>query len=156
MILVNDRQCPGMSGVVRTVAPPVEVVVHNHDRIVVVAQWAPAVVMVSPIPMDPSGPPVGCGDPVPTKVNSPVPSSVVGHTPSPRIIRNPIPSDDRIPDPPAVVVRPPGIMMDSGDPDITIRPFINPVSVISQLCFILIQLRGKISSPDAPVLESIA
>jgi len=54
----------------------------------------------------------------------------MGNTPSPRVIRHPIPTNNRIPDPSSVKIGPPFGMINIRNPDMPIRPFINPTAII--------------------------
>jgi hypothetical protein len=92
-------------------------------------------------------------NPVPTQTQSPLPSPVVINTPSPRLIGNPCPAHERIPDPSSIIIRPPILIIDRGNPDIAIGLFIPPPSAVSQLNFIILEFRGKVSSGDGTLIE---
>jgi hypothetical protein len=62
--------------------------------------------------------------------------------PPPRIIGDPVPTDKGIPDPSSVIVRSPRIMINTGNPDMSIRPFVNPSSIRIQFFFVFIEFGG--------------
>jgi len=133
-----------MGWIMATIMPPIKVIVHDHNRMSVITQRTPPDIMGAPAPVNPGWPPNSGRDPVPTEIPSPVPSSVMCDTPSPGIVRHPGPSDKRIPAPSSVVIRPPIMIDNIRNPDISVRPLVNPTAVISQLVLVLIQLRRKI------------
>jgi hypothetical protein len=63
-------------------------------------------------------------------------------TPSPRVIGDPVPTNKRKPDPSSVIIWPPHIMRNTGNPNMSVRPFVNPSSMKSQLFFVFIEFCG--------------
>jgi hypothetical protein len=59
--------------------------------------------------------------------------------PPPRIIGDPVPTDKGKPDPSSVMIRPPYIMRNTGNPNMSVGPFVDPSSMISQLFFVFIE-----------------
>jgi len=53
------------------------------------------------------------------------------NTPSPWLIGNPCPTDDRIPDPSSIIIWPPVMIIDRGNPDMAIGLLIHPASAVS-------------------------
>jgi len=131
----------------------IKIVVDDDHRISIIAQRTPADIIVTPVPMNPSRTPNSMRNPVPTQAQPPVPSAVVVNSPSPRLVGNPIPANKRIPVPSSIIVRPPIAVIDIGNPDIAIGLFVDPASVVSQLNFVFVELRGKVSAADDSLLE---
>ncbi len=144
-----------MKGIVLIVIPPVEVIVDDDHRAVIVAQGAPANIVISVIPVNPGWSPVSGGNPIPSQAETPVPTAVMGYTPSPRLIGNPCPSANWIPYPSSVVIGPPGVVVNIGNPNITVWPLIGPTAVIIQLRLILIQFNRQITASHISVLEHV-
>jgi hypothetical protein len=76
--------------------------------------------------------------------------------PSPARIRNPGPATDRIPQPSSIVIRPPGVMVNMGHPDITVRGLIGPITVSGEFRFIFIKLGGEIRFLNGPIVKNIS
>jgi hypothetical protein len=144
LVFMNDGESPRVAGVIRAVIAIIEIIIDHDTRIVIPTEGTPAAVIVAPIPIDPARSPNSRGNPIPTHAQPPAPTAIVISTPAPGLRGNPGPPADRIPEPAAVVIRPPVGMVNMGNPDIAIRPFIGPVSVLGQLVFIRIKLRGQI------------
>jgi hypothetical protein len=128
-----------MERIILIVITPIKIVVDDDHRTVIVTQRAPPDIVISAIPMDPGRSPVPGGDPIPSQAKSPMPATVVRNAPAPRFIRNPCPAANRIPGPSPVIIRAPGVVIDTGNPNITVRPLVCPTAVIIQLSLILIQ-----------------
>ena len=141
---MHDSQRPGPAGIIRAVVTVIEVVVEDDHGPVVPAQRTPADIIISRVPVDPRGSPVGLRNPVPAQAQSPVPAAVMISAPAPGLIGNPVPAAIRIPEPAPVMVRPPVIVIDMGNPDISERPLVGPVAVGSQLVFVVVELRRKV------------
>ena len=155
LILVDDRQGTGSGRVVRPVPAVIEVVIDDDHRPVVPAQGRPAAVVIAPIPVHPAGAPVTLGDPVPAQAQSPVPAPVVIGAPAPRLIGDPAPAASGIPEPAAVIIGPPVVIVNAGDPDISIGPFIDPATVLGKLVFVVFELGGKIAFGDVLAVEGV-
>ncbi len=133
-----------MGGIMAPMIPSVKVIVHDHNRTAVVTQRTPADIIRVPVPVDPGRAPDSGGNPVPAEIPSPVPPSVMADTPSPGIVRHPGPSDKRIPGPPSVMIRTPNMMDHIRNPNISVRPLVNPTAIICQFFLVFIQFRRKI------------
>jgi hypothetical protein len=142
-----------MGRIVRVIMPTIEAIVDNKDRPIVIAQRTPSDIINSMIPVYPSRPPTPGWDPIPTQATSPVPAAVMGNTPSPWLIRTPCPTTNRIPDPSPMVIGSPCGMVNIGDPNIPIGPFVHPFAVVIQLGLVFIQLDRQITRPHISVVE---
>lgn len=145
LVLVDNRQGTGPARVVGAVIAIIEVVVDEDHRAIVPAQGGPTVIIMTPVPMHPGGTPGMMGDPVPAEAQPPVPAAVMGGTPAPGFVGNPGPTAERIPGPAAVVVGAPIIYINIGNPDIAVRPLVNPTAVISEFVFVILEVRGEIA-----------
>jgi hypothetical protein len=144
-----------MNGVIRVIVPTIEAIIDNNHRAVVIAQRAPTDIIVSVIPVHPGWPPSSGRDPVPSQVNSPMPSAVVRNTPAPWFIGAPCPSTNGIPDPSSMVIGPPGVVVDIGNPNVSIGPLIHPSAIVGQFGFIFMHFSRQILCPHIPVVEDI-
>jgi hypothetical protein len=142
-----------MGRIIAAVVMSVKIVVDDDHRISVITQRAPAHIIVPPVPMNPGRAPNAMRYPVPAQAQPPVPSAIVVNTPSPRFVGNPCPARKRIPDPSPIIVGPPVAIRNVGSPDIAIRLFIDPASAASQLNFVILEFRGKVSSADGALVE---
>jgi hypothetical protein len=158
LVSVDDDQAPRIAGEIIAVVAVMEIVVDEDGRTVVVAQSAPAEVVISMIPMNPGRAPTPMivGYPVPAQAKSPAPSAVMGCAPAPRLVRNPGPADDRIPDPAAVVIRPPIVIADRRNPDIAIRSFVGPAAVARQLVLVIGIILRKVGLCQALRVDRVA
>lgn len=145
LVLVDNSQSPGTGGVVGPIIAVVKIVVDDYNRAVIPAERAPADVIISMIPVDPSRSPMIGGDPVPAQSQPPMPSAVMVNTPAPGLIRNPGPADDRIPEPSSVIIGPPIRIIRGGHPDVPVRPFVDPIPIGGELIFVVIELGGQIA-----------
>jgi len=75
--------------------------------------------------------------------------------PTPGLVRNPVPAAAGIPEPPAIIIGPPIRIIDRGDPNISVRPFIDPIAVGSELVFVVLELGGQITFRDILIFEGI-
>lgn len=145
LIPAYDCQGAGVRRIIIMVITIVEIVIEDDDGPVMPAQRAPAVIIVSPVPMHPGRTPGVVRNPVPAQAQPPVPSSIMVCAPAPRFIRNPVPAAKRIPDPAAVIIGPPIRGDDIRNPDIAIRPFIGPGAVGVEFILVILELGGKIA-----------
>jgi len=155
LIPADHRQSPRMGGVITVPVAVIKPVVHDDHGMVGVAEWTPAHIIVIPVPVNPGRAPVDPGNPVPTEVEPPVPTSVVRGAPSPGFRRDPGPSEDRIPDPPSVIIRPPVLLNGPGNPDIAVRPLVDPAAGVVQFLLIFRDVRGQIGRNGFPAEEII-
>jgi hypothetical protein len=150
MVAADDRHGPVMGGEIAVVVAVVKAVVDKQSGAVVPSQGAPADVVAIPPPVHPGRTPVAPGDPVPAEAETPVPAAVMVDRPAPRLGRDPGPADDGVPGPTAVVIGPPIIIRrDVGDPDVAIRPFVDPLAVLVKLLFVIAHV-GREVLPLAP------
>jgi hypothetical protein len=84
------------------------------------------------------------GDPVPAEAEAPMPAAVVVDGPAPGLRGDPVPADDGIPDPAAVKVGAPVGVGDVRNPDISVGPFIDPLTVLVELFFVLLEVGRKV------------
>jgi hypothetical protein len=133
----------------------VKIVIDDNNRMVVPAERAPAEIIISMIPVDPSRAPMIGWNPVPAQSQPPMPSSVMVSAPAPRLIRNPVPAAAGVPGPPSIIIRPPIRIIDRGDPDISIRPFIDPIAVGGEFIFVVLELGRQIAFRNILILERI-
>jgi hypothetical protein len=133
-----------MRGIETIVMTVVKMIVDEQDRPVVPAEGAPADVIVVPPPMDPGRAPLMPGDPVPPEAEAPVPAAVVVDRPAPGLRGYPGPADDGVPDPAAVEVRPPVDGGNAGDPDIPVAALVDPLAILVELLFILLDLGREV------------
>jgi hypothetical protein len=155
LVFADNSQSPGFGGVMGPIIAIVKIVVDDNNRMVVPAKRAPADIIIAMIPVDPARSPMIGGNPVPAQSQPPVPSSVVVSAPTPGLIGNPVPATAGVPDPPSIVIRPPIRIIDRGNPDISIRPFIGPVAIRGELVFVVLKLGGQIALRDILILERI-
>jgi hypothetical protein len=127
----------------------VKVIVDEQDRPVIPAEGAPADVVVVPPPVNPGRAPVMPGDPVPAQPEAPMPAAIVVDRPAPGLRGYPGPADDGVPDPAAVEVRPPVDVGNPGDPDVPVAALIDPLAVLVELLFILLDLGREILASAA-------
>jgi hypothetical protein len=156
LVFADNGQGPGVGGVMGPIIPVVKIIVGEDHGTVIPAQRAPADIIIVVIPVDPTGPPVISGNPVPAHSHSPMPSPIVASHPTPGLISDPVPAAVVVPDPPSVIVGPPILIINDRNPDISVRPFINPVAVIGELGFIVLKLRRQIAFRDILILQRIA
>jgi len=128
-----------VNGIISVIIPAIKSVVDDDSWIVIVTQRAPGYIVIPTMPMYPGRSPISGRYPIPAKTDSPVPTAIMGNAPSPGLIRDPSPSTDGIPDPPALIIRSPRVMVDIGNPDISIGTLVHPTAVIGQFGLILIQ-----------------
>jgi hypothetical protein len=76
--------------------------------------------------------------------------------PSPARIGYPGPTANRIPHPSSIVIRPPGVVINIRDPDITVRGLISPTTVGVKFRFIFIEFGGEIRFLNGPEMENIS
>jgi hypothetical protein len=156
LVLVDNSQSPRTSGVIGSMIPVIKIVVDDNNRVVVPAKRAPADIIISPIPVDPSRSPMIGGDPVPAQSQPPMPPAVMINTPAPGLIRNPGPADDGIPDPSSVIIGPPiRIIIHGGHPNVPVRPLVGPVAIGGELIFVVLELGGQIALRDILILQRI-
>jgi hypothetical protein len=151
---VDHGQGTGVDRIIRVAVAVIEMVIDDDDRAVIIAEGAPAHVIMIIIPVDPGRAPVGPRDPIPAQVRPPVPPAVMGGAPAPGFRGDPGPTDDGIPGPSAEIVRPPIDVIDIGDPDISVGLFIGPAAVIAQF-FLIFGDAGRQVSGGAPPGEEI-
>jgi hypothetical protein len=158
LVPVDDDQASRVAGEIIAVVAVIEMVVEDDGRTVIVAQSAPAVVVISMVPMNPGRAPTPMilGNPVPAEAKPPAPSAVMGCAPAPWLVRNPGPADDRIPDPAAVVIGPPIVVADRRNPDIAVRSFVGPAAVARQLVLVIGVIHGKVGLCQAPGEDRVA
>jgi len=155
LVPVDDRQSVGPARVAGAVVAVVKVIVVDDHRVVVPAKRSPAAIVVAPVPMHPGGTPGVMGDPVPAETQPPVPAAVMVGAPAPGLVRYPGPAADRIPGPAAVVVGAPIICICTGNPDIAVGLFIDPAAVLSELVFVILEVRGKIALRNILAVEGV-
>jgi hypothetical protein len=76
--------------------------------------------------------------------------------PTPTCIGDPGPTADWIPQPSSIVIRPPGLVVNTRNPDITIRGLISPTTIGGKLGFIFIEFRGEIRFLNSPEMKIIS
>jgi hypothetical protein len=158
LVSVDNDQAPGVGGEIISVIAIIEMIVKDNGRTVVVAQRAPAIMVISMVPMDPSRTPTPMilGNPIPAKAHSPAPAAVMIRAPAPWLIRNPCPADDGVPDPAPIVIRPPIIIANRRNPDIAVGGFISPAAVARQLGLVIAVILGEICPRHALRVKRIA
>ena len=140
------------------VMPSVEMVVDDDDRVIPIAEGAPADVIVMIVPVNPSRPPRPAmhRNPIPTQAVAPAPPAVMRGAPAPGLGGHPRPADDRIPGPAAVIIRPPAGVVNRRHPNIAVVGLVAPPAVVRQLIVIVGIIRGQISPAQAPGVQCIA
>jgi hypothetical protein len=168
LVPVDNDQAPGVGGKIISVVAIIEMIVKDNGRTVVVAQSAPAIMVISMVPMDPSRTPTPMimGNPVPAKAHSPAPAAIMIRAPAPWLVRYPCPADDGVPDPAPIVIRPPIIIANRRNPHISVGRFIGPAAVARKLVLIIVIIFGEICprhalrvkriSAGVPIAEIIA
>jgi hypothetical protein len=146
-MLFDNHRGPGMNGDASpVVVVPEPAIVNDNDGSVPAAQWAPAVIVAVPEPIDPGRGPVVTGIPMPTIVSVPMPPAVMMGKVTPWVIRDPGVSVKRCPYPAAVVIGAPGRTDIIGDPDVfPVGGVINPSPVPGQLIFIVFITAGQVA-----------
>jgi len=134
-----------MGWVIVVVVAVIKIIVDDDHRPVVPAQRTPTDIIITPVPVDPGGPPMPSGNPVPTEAQSPMPPSVMVYTPAPGFVGYPGPATNGIPNPAAIVVRPPVGINDIGHPDIPVWSFINPIATRFELGLVDIELVRQVT-----------
>jgi hypothetical protein len=155
LAFMDNGPGPGIGGIMGPMVAVIKIVIDDDDGTVVPAERTPADIIISIIPMDPGRSPMIGGDPVPAQSQPPVPSPVMISAPTPRLVRDPVPAAAGVPDPSAIIIRPPIRIMDRGDPNISIRPFIDPIAVGGELVFVVLELGRQITFRDILILERI-
>jgi len=141
--------------IVGVIAVSIVVVVVNHSGIAVIAEGKPTVMKRCMAPVHPTRAPSHLWDPVPAEAETPLPAAVVGYAPPPGIKGNPGISPTGIPHPTAVIIGPPGAVIDMRHPNISIGAFIHPVAVFSQFRLIGGQFRGEVTIGDRSGQEEV-
>jgi hypothetical protein len=156
LILVDDCHGVRTAGIMASMVAIIEIVVDENTGVVIPAQWTPAAVIISPVPMDPSRAPGAMRYPIPAQAEPPAPAAVMVDGPAPRLRGDPGPTAQRIPIPVTVIVRPPvRVGNNVGHPDVAVGPFIGPRAVVGQLVLIVIELGGQIPFGGIASLDGI-
>ncbi len=160
LVPADDGHRPGVIPVAvpSAVMPSVEMVVNDDDRVIPIAEGAPADVIVMIVPVNPSRPPRPAmhRNPIPTQAVAPAPPAVMRGAPAPGLGGHPRPADDRIPGPAAVIIRPPAGVVNRRHPNIPVVGLVAPPAVVRQLIIIVGISRGQISPAQAPGVQCVA
>ena len=125
----------------------------------------PTDIVVSAVPVHPSRSPHSSRYPVPPESGTPVPTAIVDGRPTPWLIRKPSPSADWEPHPSSVPVWAPISRNPTGNPDMSVRKDIGPLSVVCQFVLKIFQFSRQIPlghafsnldfPPFAPSVETV-